>query len=472
MPELAGSIVLLGYGTIARCALPMLLRTTGLDASRFKAIDACDRRDELAAYRGAGLVLLRREVVAGNLAAVLAEATAPGDLLLNLSVGIDAISVADWCHRNGVLYVDTALEIWDEAIAGFAERPPAERTEYALHQRIRGLAAAHWRADGPTAIVTHGANPGLVSHFAKAALVDVARAMGLGQGAPDSRSGWARLAEATGLRAIHIAERDTQVSADPKRPEEFVNTWSIPGLVEEAMMPGEVGWGSHERRLPPDGREHAAGPRNAIYIERPAAHILLRSWVPLGGAIVGYALPHSESITLSDYLTLEDAGRPLYRPTVVFVYLPCDAALASLHETVMRDWRMQTRERIMTDDILEGRDELGVLLLGHGLGGWWYGSQLDIHESRRLLPGSNPTAIQVAAGAVSAVLWALDNPGRGLCEPEDLPYQEILALARPWLGPMVSSACDWTPLEGRSRLFAEPELDWSDPWQFGNFLVR
>jgi homospermidine synthase len=296
--------------------------------------------------------------------------------------------------------------------------------------------------------------------------------MGLEQDPPKTQEGWARLARSTGTKVIHIAERDTQVAAEPRRPGEFANTWSIPGLVEEAMMPAEVGWGTHEKHLPEGAREHAEGPRNAIYFERPGGRILLRSWVPLGGPFAGVALPHSESITISDYFTLREDGTVTYRPTVAFVYLACDAAMASLHESMMRGWELPSRQRVLNQEILDGHDELGVLLLGHGLSGWWYGSQLDIHEARRLVPGNNPTALQVAAGAVAAVAWAATNPARGYCEPEDLPHEEVLRVARPYLGPMVSAPTDWTPLNDRTGLFDEPWWDPCDPWQFTNFLVR
>lgn len=466
-----GRIIMLGYGTIGRCALPMVFDLFALDPTHLTVIDAEDPDDYAADYIRRGVSYLKRKIRRDNMDEVLSAAARPGDLLLNLSVGIDSIRLADWCHHNGILYVDTALEPWEDVMYDWTAPPPA-RTEYALHQRARRQAATSWRPDGPTAVFTHGANPGLVSHFAKAALLDIAAALNLDVPTPQSREDWAALARATGTKVIHISERDTQVSHLPRQPGEFVNTWSIPGFIEEAMMPGEIGWGTHEKSLPPDGFHHQEGPANAIYLSRPAAGILIRSWVPLGGQIFGLALPHSESITLSDYLTLREGNRVVYRPTVVFAYLPCDLALASLHETMMNNWQMPTRERILNEDIVEGRDELGVLLLGHALNGWWYGSQLDIHEARRLVPGNNPTAIQVAAGAVAAAIWAAQNPARGFCEPEDLPHDEILAIARRYLGPVVSLPTDWHPLRRRARLFEEPWLDLEDPWQFSNFLIR
>ena len=191
------------------------------------------------------------------------------------------------------------------------------------------------------------------------------------------------------------------------------------------------------------------------------------SWVTTSGQILGLALPHSENVTLSDYLTVEANGSPAYRPTVAFVYLPCDDAFTSLHETMMRGWQEPDEQRVIKDDVVSGQDELGVLLLGHGLNGLWYGSQLDIEESRRIVPHSNPTALQVAAGVVSASLWVMDNPSEGFCEPEDLPHGFILEAARPYLGNVVSERTDWSPISQRPFIDAPSEP--GRPWQFANF---
>ena len=42
---------------------------------------------------------------------------------------------------------------------------------------------------GPTAVIAHGANPGLVSHFVKKALVNLARDTGLGAAKPTDPRG-------------------------------------------------------------------------------------------------------------------------------------------------------------------------------------------------------------------------------------------------------------------------------------------
>ena len=128
----------------------------------------------------------------------------------------------------------------------------------------------------------------------------------------------------------------------------------------------------------------------------------------------------------------------------------------------------------MTDEITEGMDELGVLLLGHGLNGWWTGSQLDIHEARSLVPGQNATTLQVAASVLSGVIWMINNPERGILVPDDLPHREILEVALPYLGLCPSVQTDWTPLKSRPRLFdkwGKPRPRDEDVWQFTTFLV-
>lgn len=466
----SGRVVVLGYGTVARCALPLLMATAALPARRYRVVDMLDKSAELAPLIAQGLEFRIGHVTRQSLPAVLRENLEAGDLLLNLSVAVDSTPVMGWCQEHGVLYVDTALENWSDTI-GNAAVPMADRTEYMTHERAREVVRERWKPGGPTCIVTHGANPGIVNHFAKAAMIDLARHAGRDPGAPSTGTEWAALARDLGIKVIHVSERDTQIVDKPKQVGEFANTWSIEGFVEEAMMPAEVGWGTHERSFPERGHRQVTGPANAIYIAKPAAEVLLRSWVPRGGQIAGFALPHAECITMSRYFTLEEGGEVVYRPTVAFVYMACDAAMASLHEMMMRGWKMPERERVLEDEIVDGIDELGILLLGDGPTGWWYGSQLDIHEARRLVPGTNATAIQVAAGAVSATIWAALNPDRGYCEPEDLPHEEILAIARPWLGPMVSTPTDWTPLTQRADLFEEPWVDWNDPWQFANFRI-
>ncbi|HZZ70891.1 MAG TPA: hypothetical protein VFE24_01475, partial [Pirellulales bacterium] len=99
---------------------------------------------------------------------------------------------------------------------------------------------------------------------------------------------------------------------------------------------------------------------------------------------------------------------------------------------------------------------------------------LNIEESRRLVPHQNATTMQVAISVVAAVSWMIDNPAKGIRLPEDLPYEYILRFAKPYLGNFISTPSDWTPLQHYHNAFdgyTRANIDPTDPWQFKNFLV-
>ena len=465
--DFKGRIALLGFGSVGQGVLPLLLRHIDIPPERIVVIKPHDRG--LEAAREFGVRHVAQTITRDNYRQALEPHLGPGDFLLNLSIDVSSIALIELCRQRGALYLDTCIEPWEGEYLD-TSKPAAQRTNYAL----REAALALRRADEaqPTAVLTHGANPGLVSHFVKQALLNIAHDTGASSGdTPRSREGWAGLAQRLGIRVIHIAERDTQSCDARKQPGEFVNTWSVDAFVDEGTQPSELGWGTHERHFPPDGARHDSGCRAAIYLKRPGAGTRVRSWTPLVGPFHGFLVTHAESISIADHLTLGDPAYPSYRPTVHYAYHPCDDAVLSLHELAGRNWRVQQRKRVLKDDVTGGRDELGVLLMGHAKGAYWYGSQLTIEQARALCPYNNATSLQVTAPVMAAMVWAMRNPRQGVVEPDDLPFDEVLALCRPYLGDVVGVYSDWTPLADRAWLFDEP-LDRSDSWQFRNFRVE
>jgi homospermidine synthase len=346
--------------------------------------------------------------------------------------------------------------------------PAAKRTNYAMREEALALRPGNARA--PTAVLTHGANPGLVSHFVKQGLLNIAADSGIDAGNPKSRGDWGDLARRLGVKVIHIAERDTQVSNVPKEPGEFVNTWSVDGFVSEGQQPSELGWGTHERNFPRDGKRHDFGCMSAIYLMQPGAATRVRTWTPRAGHFHGFLITHGEAISIADYFTVQEQGKAVYRPTCHYAYHPCDDAVLSNHEMGGKNWIAQPKYRIFMDEIFDGVDELGALLLGHAKGAYWYGSRLSIQQARELAPFNNATSLQVVVGVLGAMIWALENPDRGMVEPDDLDYRRVLDIADPYLGDIVGQYSDWTPLKDRGWLFKE-DVDESDPWQFKNFRV-
>jgi homospermidine synthase len=400
-----------------------------------------------------------------NYAEMLGSLVQAGDFLLNLSVDVSSVALIGFCQARGALYLDTCIEPW---AGGYTDLSltPSQRSNYALRESALALAGG----EGPTAVLTHGANPGLVSHFVKQALLNIARDTGVDTLVPADRAGWAALAQGLGVKVIHIAERDTQTATFAKQPGEFVNTWSIDGFVGEGCQPAELGWGTHEKTLPADGFRHDFGSGAAIYLMRPGASTRVRTWTPMAGPLHGFLITHNEAISIADYYSVVADGAVAYRPTVHYAYHPCDDAVLSVHELAGANWRQQPKQRLMMDEIRSGVDELGVLLMGHARGAYWYGSRLSIEQARALAPHNNATSLQVTAAVLGGMVWAMENPRAGLVEADALNHARVLEVAGPYLGDMVGEYSDWTPLLDRGRLFPEV-VDEADPWQFGNFRV-
>lgn len=481
MVEFAGRVLFVGYGSVAHCVLPILVKQLQVPPQNITVLDFEDRGDELGAWTVQGLHWIRQRVTPENLDQLLVRFLSAGDLLIDLAWNIDCCDILTWCHDHGVLYINTSVEVWDPYERSDQQHPTAG-TLYRRHMALRKLAAG-WDAPGPTAVLEHGANPGLVSHFTKQGLLDIAARMEsdgkLASVAGDeirravAERAYDQLARKLGVRVIHVSERDTQITREPKQVGEFVNTWSIAGFHEEGVAPAELGWGTHEKSLPPLAYEHPEGPRNQICLARMGINTHVRSWVPYQG-IRGMVIRHGEAFTISDRLTVWEEGRAVYRPTVHYAYCPCDAAIASLSELRGRNYRLQDKLRIMKDEILQGEDILGVLLMGHAYRSWWTGSILSIEHSRTLVPHQNATTMQVAVSVVAAASWMVQNPDCGILLPEDLPHEYVLKIAKPYLGSFVSIPSDWTPLADQADFFGpygRPDLDLDDPWQFKNFLV-
>ena len=461
-----GRMVMVGFGSIGQGVLPLILRHIGIKPAQITII-ADEMRGGEDEARRFGITFIEKRLTRSNYRSVLAGHLGKGDFLVNLSVEVASTALVELCQEKGALYIDTCIEPWP---GGYTDPnlSVSLRSNYALRENMLKLRPKY--VGGPTAVIAHGANPGLVSHFTKQALVNLAKDTGLKAAIPTTREGWGKLAQRLGVKVIHIAERDTQVSNKPKEVGEFVNTWSIDGFVSEGGQPAEMGWGTHEKALPPDGARHKFGCDAAIYLNRPGLLTRVRTWTPLEGPFHGFIITHNESISMADYFTVREGRKVVYRPTVHYAYHPCDAAIMSMHEIAGKNLRQQKRQRLIVEEIVSGRDELGVLLMGHKKGAYWYGSQLDIKETRKLAPYNNATSIQVCAPVLSGIVWALENPDRGVVEADEMDFARNLEICLPYLGPVVGKYGDWTPLQDRGVLFPE-DLDKSDPWQFKNFRV-
>jgi len=467
-----GPIVIIGFGSIGRGTLPLLERHFTYDAGRMVVIDPDDSGRKLLDERN--IRFIQEELNPSNFRDTLAPLLTEGGgcgFCVNLSVDTSSLEILRLCRELGVPYIDTVVEPWPGFY--FDRKAGAEaRTNNALRDTVRQEKARS--PGGTTAVSCCGANPGMVSWFVKQALVDIANDTGHAfvEPGPDNREGWARLMRDLGVKGVHIAERDTQRARNPKPMNVFVNTWSVEGFISEGLQPAEMGWGTHEKWLPENGRLETIGSKAGAYLLQPGANTRVRTWCPTPGAQYGFLVTHNESISIADYFTLREGAEVVFRPTCHYAYHPANDAVLSVHEMFGQAGRAQEKVHILDEhEIVDGIDELGVLLYGHAKNAYWYGSQLSIEETRDLAPYQNATGLQVTSAVLAGMVWALENPEAGIVETDEMDYRRCLEVQLPYLGPVKGYYTDWTPLTDRPGLFPE-DIDESDPWQFRNVLVR
>src|SRR5262249_8379402 len=166
-------VLFVGFGAVARCTLPILLKHVQIPPQQITILDFEPNEAALRPWLEQGMTFVKDRITPENLGTLLAQHVSSGDLLIDLAWNIDCCEIVQWCHEQGVLYINTSVELWDPYSTA-EDKHPTVRTLYWRHMNLRRL-VARWTEPGPTAVLEHGANPGLISHFTKQALLDIAQ---------------------------------------------------------------------------------------------------------------------------------------------------------------------------------------------------------------------------------------------------------------------------------------------------------
>ncbi len=442
-------IVQIGCGAVGSCMLPLYDRHMLYKKGDIIVIDM--KEDVLIQYidKYPNIVFVHEKVTQQNYKDVCKKLLSPGDLLLDLAWYIQTLSLLKWCHENEVLFLNTAVETWLTDTCDIYDKQC--QTLYSRQLEIKDT-IKKWNNSGPTAILTHGANPGWVSHVTKLGIEDWV--LELIDKYPNDKNvkqckkylehgDYARAFQCLNVQAIHIAERDTQISNIPKQVGEFVNTWSPEGFIEESMAPAELGWGTHET-LKMNVNTYSVGPKNQVYFDSMGMNTLIRSWVP-SGDIVGMIVRHEEAFSISHYLTVKEGNKAVYRPTVHYAYYSCPDSIASLYEVQANGYKSLARERVLKKEIISGQDELGIFMLSKDYGCWWIGSLLNNEEANELIPDQSATVIQVASSVLAGIIYAFNHDDLGVIHPEMMDPFEVMQYIIPYLGRFVSFSKEWQP---------------------------
>src|SRR6478752_10245596 len=190
----SGRMVMIGFGSIGQGVMPLIFRHIDIKPEQITVISAEDRGG-LKEMKKYGVTFIRKRLTQDNLRQTLDRKVGKGDFVVNLSVEVASTALVEFCQEKGALYLDTCIEPWP---GGYTDPSlsVSRRSNYALRETMLKLKPRY--RGGPTAVIAHGANPGLVSHFVKQALMNLARDTGVKAKPPTNREGWGRLASRLG----------------------------------------------------------------------------------------------------------------------------------------------------------------------------------------------------------------------------------------------------------------------------------
>lgn len=478
-------IVLLGVGMVGSCFLEMLsLTTLGRQAIQpYHGIVCVDRREISLDFlplekRPRPMRVEQFEVQPDNVRPWLESHIETGDLLMDLSYNICSFPLIEYCLGVGANYINTSLEKWEIS---------EQKTLTQLHEAAIKVGQTFERTRS-TALVTHGMNPGLISHFVKQALLNIAEEVLqcyrdkhhhelLELKTAVRQLDFPRLAYLLDVKVIHCSEDDTQVTKTglSRKVGQLAGTWGPQSLYEEATDSVQIGLGTHEfaqEQVLSQTLLRSEG--SSVVIPVRGMNWLHASYVH-DHPITGMLICHSENETLSKLLTYRDPhGQVIAQPSVYYVYSPLPESWLALDEIRRHGYQAQPVQRLDLPTLAEGADAVGALLLmgSHPVKrlvmgslekentAYWFGSVLRVEDVRQGgFCRSGPTVVQVGTSLLSSMVYLHRHPApRGVIFPEDLPHEPILKLARPYLGqvfegyvPYHPSSLQFQPIAGSKR---------------------
>jgi homospermidine synthase len=462
-----GKIFLLGFGAIGKPILYMLLKIVKMDPKNVTVIDKMNKNNENQYFRALGVNFIKCLITKDSYRHLLNN-IAKNDIIIDCAYNIYTYDMLQLCQEKGCHYINSCIEFWD--FEGVAD--PILYSLYYKQEELQKLNRSY-PVKNFNAIISMGCNPGNVSIWTKLGLEKIAKKNNI-----PILGSFGELAKKIGVQVIHVSERDTQGTTTPKKVNEYCNTWASDGVsfCEEALGCIEASWGTHEKSVPED---KLLLKDNFIIINRMCIHTMAQSVVPLYGRYFGYVIRHDEANTIGKHLEVKEHDKIVYKPSVYYVYHPCDSARISMEEVIEREFEYQNKWRLLTDEINYGRDILGLTYFLENGDVYWIGSVLSIDEAREIFENKfnewiNATNVQVMAGYISGILHIMDliknKENKGLMVPDDLPHHKLWKYMKPFLGDFIFKKIDNFQLIKYAKSFSGKN-SYTKDWQFDNFIV-
>lgn len=464
--EFNNKLVIIGCGAIGTALIPMLFKFIKFNPVNLTVIDMqSDKFSNLTKFINMGIKTRNIKLTKDNAKNILINELKLGqdDLIIDASYEINTNFMFTLCSEYGISYTNSSVEVWKD-------EPEYKPIDYTFYSRINSIEDLHKQIliKKNNFIISLGCNPGNVNIWTLYALDMINKRI-----TNYKYKTYAELAQKLGLRVIHVSERDTQITSNPKKTGEYLNSWSSDAIswYDEALSHLEISWGTHEKTKPDKVNLELSNEYQYI-INKIGCESMAYSYTPINKNLTGMLIRHEECYTICRKLTLKDSSNKIiYKPSSYYIYKISDSGMVSTQEIKDLIGEYQKNTRLMTSDITQGIDELGCTLFFASGDIYWVGSLLDIREARLIYDNKfnniiNATILQVVAGYIGSILYLIElienKEYHGFMMPEDMPIDKFIKWTKPLLGPFgIIKVKDWT---------VEPQNK-HNLWQFSDFLV-
>ncbi len=458
MIKFEGRIVQFGFGAVGKSFFEKLPLELKFNENNYYIIT----RDEVEfpAYINLGGIaanFIVKDVTRENFKNIFSEYLREGDMLFDFADTVGTRDICQWCAEENIMYINTGEADWSDnwySIFEENEKKWALKKYYENNQDKNKFPI----------VLHHGNNPGLVSHFVKAALEYIVTTQfkkdkELRQLLKEKR--FNQLAQSLGLCQIHVNDIDLQKIKGDFDPQLMINTWCMDSFWFELLSEATLDIGTKENIDFEDECKFYNREKGYLEFKSLGADKICNTYYT-GGAFRGHLVPHEETISIAKNLQVEENGRVVYRPTVAFIYSPCEYAGEFLMSSKVNDYPNPDPEKPMDCEesegmsiirgyvypetskvasremIASGTEYVGVLLLGEKFKPVWVGNRVELsylQKEKNTKKWQTPTITPVAMSALAAVCWMIKNKHKGgIYFPDEISdYGEIIKTAEKYI---------------------------------------
>jgi homospermidine synthase len=419
-------LIILGNGAVGSCVLDCIIH--GVLPLKFTGIILVDKKT-------------RPRTVPDNVTYMQANLTKSqfkrsldilsineGDIVIDLLSGGGSLDIINYvCVQRKARYIGSSLDDWNYEVGSLSS----------VVKKVM-LKRKKWKTEPgsntATAVLTHGMNPGLVNHFAILAAERL-----------DPK-------ERKDITHVHITEVDTQGPKDSKAKlktfttkvqkhvknykkdtntgKPVVTTWAPQNYLYE------MSWG------PSYGRGD-----KAIYMRTPSYKTRQKSIIydpqtEKMRQFTGMIVEHEEPFTIQHHFNKHGWGNA--STEYKFVYLPCDLCQKSLgmDEPLKQEGGARAGLLMRGGNMMKGHDTVGTLVKTATKAVWVGNACAANFTPDAALDNKthNATVYQVAAGVISGLVFAMENPKAGMVFPEDMTSEQrnkVLNTAELFMGKVI-----------------------------------